>query len=144
MGTAGGTRLSIMLCIALAGAGCGAGHTNTASKTDTATRTNSSPQTTVPAAVAQRVLHNGELAGMTPSPSPTGERDPAVWVAGENFPASEQNAEVSRLRRLGFEAAIAENLVTPGNANRFGLSLLEQFSSRRSAAAELVHETGPS
>jgi hypothetical protein len=41
-------------------------------------------------------------------------------------------------------AGIADSLITPDNQDRYGLSLVEQFSSPRSAAAELAHETGPS
>lgn len=94
--------------------------------------------------MALRVLHAGELAGMSASSPPTLVGDVKIWVAGDDLSPSADAAEVARLRRLGFVAGISENLVTAGNPNRYGLSLLEHFSSAPSARAELAHQTGPS
>lgn len=93
--------------------------------------------------MALRVLHGGELAGMSAASPPRLVRDVKMWVAGNNLSPSADAAEVARLRRLGFVAGIGENLVTAGNPNRYGLSLLEQFTSARSARGELANQTGP-
>ena len=90
-----------------------------------------------------RVLHSGELAGMKAS-GPVGVITGAsAWVstADVGLPTSGQKADVARLRKLGFIAGVDENLVTAGNQNRGGLSAVEQFSSAKSAKAELVDES---
>ena len=147
----GPTRLvswAAALGIAIAVAGCGSTSTP---KTSSAAHSTAAPPASAPPAsaplsssMALRVLHGGELAGMSASSPPTLERDVTIWVAANNLSPSADAAEVARLRRLGFVAGITENLVTAGNPNRYGLSLLEQFSSARSARGELVHQTGPS
>lgn len=71
---------------------------------------------------------------------PTAETGATLWVASLGLPSSGQTAEVARLRRLGFVAGIADDLVVPGNPNRFGLRLVEQLTSAASAKAELAHE----
>ena len=85
-----------------------------------------------------RVLAAGELAGMKPLSAPVVVSGAAAWVT-DSFPRSSRPAELARLRSLGFVAGIDENLITPGNGDRYGLSVTEEFSSGRSATAELVH-----
>jgi hypothetical protein len=90
-----------------------------------------------------RVLHGGELAGMKPS-GPVGVSTGASgWVSTTDIglPTSGQKADVARLRKLGFIAGVDENLVTAGNQNGGGLSAVEQFSSAKSAKAELAYES---
>lgn len=52
------------------------------------------------------------------------ETDLIVWLAGENESASAQIAEAARLHKLGWNVGLAENFVTQGNPNRYGLSLV--------------------
>jgi hypothetical protein len=85
-----------------------------------------------------RVLTAGELARMKPLSAPVVVRGAAAWVTA-SFPKSSRPAELARFRGLGFVAGIDENLVTPGNGDRYGLSLMEEFSSAKSARAELAH-----
>jgi hypothetical protein len=86
----------------------------------------------------QRVLQAGELAGMKPMSPPAVVRGASAWVT-DSFPKSSRNEELARFRSLGFVAGIDENLVTPGNTDRYGLSLMEEFSSAKAARAELAH-----
>jgi hypothetical protein len=91
-----------------------------------------------------RVLHSGELAGIMKPSGPVGVTTGAsAWVSSPDsgIPTSGQKAEVARLRKLGFIAGVDENLVTAGNQNRGGLSAVEQFSSAKSAKAELAYES---
>ncbi len=136
-----------VLCIALATAACGSGHSQSSSTTKQANQPQSAQsisQVTARSPITQRVLHNGELAGMNPQSPPVAEPGAAVWVSGLGLSISAQNAEEARLRRLGFVAGVAENLLFPGNPNRYGLSLVEQFRSASSAKAELGHGAGNS
>ena len=50
------------------------------------------------------------------------------------------------MRHLGFVAAVEEQLMTPGNPNRYGLSLVVQLSSAANAKAapEAFGSNGPS
>jgi hypothetical protein len=91
--------------------------------------------------LTQRVLHAGQFAGMKPGTPPTVTKGAATWVATEGLSTAARKAELARLHRLGFVAGIDENLVTPSNQHRFGLSLVEQFSSAASARAELTNAT---
>ena len=88
--------------------------------------------------LTQRVLQAGELAGMKPLSPPAIVRGASAWVT-DSFPKSSRKAELARFRSLGFVAGIDENLITPGNTDRYGLSAMEEFSSAKSAAAELAH-----
>jgi hypothetical protein len=87
--------------------------------------------------LAQRILTSGELAGMKPTSPPALTRGATLWVRGLS-PRSEA-AALNRLRHLGFVAGIDESLSTPGNRDRYGLSLVEQLSSPKSAQAELAN-----
>jgi hypothetical protein len=89
-------------------------------------------------APTQRVLGAGELAGMKPLSPPALVHGASAWVTA-SFPKSSRKAELARFRSLGFVAGIDEDLVTPGNTDRYGLSLMEEFSSAKAATAELVH-----
>jgi hypothetical protein len=80
--------------------------------------------------LTQRVLSAGEFAGMKPSASPTVATGAATWADGNG-------SELKQLRNLDFVAGVAENLVTPGNQNRFGLSMVMQFKSASAATSEL-------
>jgi hypothetical protein len=146
MGRGGLICITVVLGIAVAGGGCG-GKSNKSTSGTTSAATQAQTQSASPltrtSPMTQRVLQNGQLAGMNVHSAPTVETDPLVWVAGENLPPAVQKAEVARLRRLGFRGAAHEDLITPTNPNRFGLSLVEQFSSRRSADAELARLPTP-
>jgi hypothetical protein len=92
---------------------------------------------TVALPLTQRVLAAGEFAGMKPLSAPAVVRGASAWA--DSFPKSSRKEELARFRSLGFVAGIDENLVTPGNSDRYGLSLMEEFSSAKSARAELAH-----
>jgi len=88
--------------------------------------------------LTQRVLAPGELAGMKPLSPPVVVRGASAWVTA-SFPKSSRAAELARFRSLGFVAGIDENLITPGNTDRYGLSAMEEFSSAKAARGELAH-----
>jgi len=79
--------------------------------------------------LSQRVL---TFAGMRPGRSPKVIRSAATFTQGDAALAAE-------LRRLGFVAGLAEQLTTPGNSNRFGLSQVVQLSSAANPAAALKY-----
>ena len=149
MPVAPATALAAALCVAVAASGCGG------TKSHTATRAASIPSPSTPpppkpppppapavaARLNQRVLGNGQLAGMVTAPSSRAITDLTAWVSGENLTGSALTAEVNRLRRLGFVGALPENLTTPGNADRFGLSLAEEFKSTQGPKAEVAYST---
>jgi hypothetical protein len=85
-----------------------------------------------------RVLRSGELAGMKPNVPAHVVVGANAWVGSGGFAPLAPKAEIARLRKLGFVAGVNENVSTPGNQNRYGLSAVQQFSSAKSAAAELV------
>jgi hypothetical protein len=85
-----------------------------------------------------RVLAPGELPGMKPLSPPVVVRGASAWVTA-SFPKSSRAAELARFRSLGFVAGIDENLITPGNTDRYGLSAMEEFSSAKAARGELAH-----
>jgi hypothetical protein len=72
---------------------------------------------------------------MKPSSPPTVIRSAAAFAQGDTTLAA-------RLRQLGFVAAVAEQLVTPGNPNRYGLSMVVQLSSAANAKAALKAQYG--
>jgi hypothetical protein len=80
--------------------------------------------------LTQRVLKAGQLAGMKPSGPPTVIRSAAAF-------AQRDTTLARRLHQLGFVAAVAEELMTPGNPNRYGLSMVVQLSSAANAKAAL-------
>jgi hypothetical protein len=88
--------------------------------------------------LTQRVLAPGELAGMKPLSPPVVVRGASAWVTA-SFPKSSRAAELARFRSLGFVAGIDENLITPGNTDRYGLSAMEEFASAKAASGELAH-----
>ncbi len=81
--------------------------------------------------LTQRVLKAGEFAGMKPSAPPKVVTSVAAWAQGDKSAAA-------RFRKEGFVAGVAEQLVTPGNPNRYGLSLVEELSSAAGAKAEVT------
>jgi hypothetical protein len=92
-------------------------------------------------ALTQRVLASGQLAGMKSTKAPVAVKGAAAFVASEGGPPAQRSAEVARLTKLGFIAAVREPLVSPGNGNLAGLSLVVQFASSASAKADLAHES---
>jgi hypothetical protein len=79
------------------------------------------------------------LAGCGGSQSAT-EPDGAALQSGL-LRSSQSSAEIARLHRLGFVAGISEQLTSANNQNRYGLTDAEQFSSAKSAEAEVAHST---
>jgi hypothetical protein len=77
--------------------------------------------------LTQRVL---SFAGMKPSSPPKVIRSVAVFYKGD--PSIE-----AQFRHLGFVAGVADQLTTPGNPNRYGLSLVVQLASAANAKAAL-------
>jgi hypothetical protein len=82
--------------------------------------------------LTQRVLKAGQFAGMKPSSPPTLIRSDSAY-----FPGAQ--ALESRMRKLGFVAAVVEQLITPGNPNRYGLSQVVQLSSAANAKSALKY-----
>ena len=80
--------------------------------------------------LTQRVLKGGQFAGMKPSSPPTVIRSAAAF-------AQRDTTLAPRLPQLGFVAAVAEELITPGNPNRYGLGMVVQLSSAANAKAAL-------
>jgi hypothetical protein len=91
--------------------------------------------------LSQRVVRSGELAGMQPSAPLRTSTNLSSWLAGEGLSGASAKPEVTRLRKLGFVAGAAEGLESPSDRHRIGLSLVEQFSSAKSAKAELAYES---
>lgn len=90
-----------------------------------------------------RVLRVGDLPEMVPTSPPTVTAGAAAWAAGEGLPPGAIANETDRLRSLGFAEGVDENLKTRGNGDRFGLSLVERFSSSGAAKAELRYVSRP-
>jgi hypothetical protein len=82
-------------------------------------------------ALTQRVLKAGEFAGMKPSTPPKVVTTVAAWTQGNTSAAA-------RFRKEGFVGGVAEQLVTPGNPNRYGLSLVVELSTKAAAKAEMT------
>ncbi|HEY5390149.1 MAG TPA: hypothetical protein VIJ83_06290, partial [Solirubrobacteraceae bacterium] len=93
--------------------------------------------------LAERVLRSGDLAQMVRTSPPTVTAGAAAWAAGEGLAPGAIANETDRLTALGFVEGVDENLKTPGNGDRFGLSLVERFQSSDAAKAELQHVAGP-
>jgi hypothetical protein len=73
------------------------------------------------------------FAGMKASSPPEVVRSVAAFYRGE--PSLE-----AKLRALGFVAGVAEQLTSPGNQNRFGLSMVVQLPSAANAKAALKYD----
>jgi hypothetical protein len=84
--------------------------------------------------LTQRVLKAGEFAGLQPVGPPMEIRSAVAW-------AHEEQDNVSLLRKWGFVAGIAEQMFTPGNPDRGGLSVVVELSSAASAKAYLTADT---
>ena len=70
---------------------------------------------------------------MRPGTKPAIVRNATVWSEGDA-------TEAKLLQHRGFVGAVAEAMVTPGNGNRFGLSLVVQLSSAANARAALKYD----
>jgi hypothetical protein len=77
--------------------------------------------------LTQRVI---TFAGMSSSQTPSAVTSIAVWAKSTSISAA-------KLRAWGFAGGIADQLDTPGNSNRYGLSLVVKLSSQANAAAYL-------
>lgn len=86
-----------------------------------------------PLPLTARVLKAGELPDMRPGAKPVIIRTATAWSNGD---ASQE----TRLKRWGFVGGVAEAMLTPGNSNRYGLSLVIQLSSPVNALAALKAE----
>jgi hypothetical protein len=118
------------VCVALAAGSFGNGDVPGESTLSTAAKTLS---------LTQRVLAAGQFAGMKPRNAPIVTRGASEWAVIEGLSYGPLALEVGRLRKLGFVAGVDENLVTPGNGGRYGVSIVEQFSSTAAAQSELAH-----
>ncbi|HEX4033868.1 MAG TPA: hypothetical protein VHX66_05440 [Solirubrobacteraceae bacterium] len=92
--------------------------------------------------LTKRVLRSGDLAMMVRTSPPTVTAGADAWAAGEGLQPGAIANEADRLRALGFDEGVDENLKTRGNGDRYGLSLVERFSSAGAAKAELDHVAG--
>lgn len=126
MGRSSKLRWAVTVGLSLALAGCG-GSGRTAARPDNA-------------ALKRGLLTAGELANLSPVYS-SPVHGAAGWAAGDNLPASAAKTETARLRRIGFVAGISEQMQTQTNRDRFGLTLVEQFSSTKGPPAELARST---
>jgi hypothetical protein len=92
-----------------------------------------------PLPVEQRLLRGGELARFVPLPAATRlvTRDPRAWVAATR--PAHVDAELARLRRLGFVAAARRRLTAPSLPLRDAVSTAVQLRSPGAARAEAAH-----
>ncbi len=88
-----------------------------------------------PSSLTTRVLKAGQLPDMRPDVKPTIVRTAAAWADGNASKATE-------LKHWGFVGGVAEAMSTPGNSNRYGLSLVIQLSSAVNARAAMKAEYG--
>lgn len=100
----------------------------------------SSPPKPNDAALKRGLLTSGELAGMVPQPLSIAHGAKA-WAQPLNLTGAPLQTELARLRRIGFVAGATEQLSAPGNRNKYGLTLVEQFSSAKGPPAEIAHTT---
>jgi hypothetical protein len=70
------------------------------------------------------------FAGMTAARTPTAVTSVAAW-------AKSTGIDAAKLRRWGFVGGVSDELDTPGNSNRYGLSSVVQLSSTANANAYL-------
>jgi hypothetical protein len=66
------------------------------------------------------------------------ERDVETWTHGHGLPAAAARAEEARLRRLGFQAAFAQNFQPVDQAPAAALCLVEQFRTSGAARAQVA------
>jgi opacity protein-like surface antigen len=78
--------------------------------------------------LTQRVI---TFAGMRSSTTPSAVTSVAAWAK------SDTSISATKLRAWGFAGGIGDQLDTPGNSNRYGLSLVVKLSSQANAAAYL-------
>jgi hypothetical protein len=77
--------------------------------------------------LTQRVM---TFAGMRSSETPSAVTSVAAWAKSESI-------SETKLRAWGFAGGIADQLETPSNSNRYGLSLVVELSSQANADAYL-------
>ena len=77
--------------------------------------------------LTQRVV---TFAGMRSNKTPTVVRSASAW-------AGDSALTKAQLVRLGFVGGVISQLSTPGNSNRYGLSVVAELSSAADAAAYL-------
>lgn len=90
------------------------------------------------AALRHGALTAGQLGGMAPETTAP-DNNITDWVAGESMSGAQAQAESARLRKIGFVAGISEQLASPTNRDRYGLTIAEQFKDAQGAKAELTH-----
>jgi hypothetical protein len=78
--------------------------------------------------LTQRVI---TFAGMRSSTTPSAVTSVAAWAK------SDTSISATKLRAWGFAGGIGDQLDTPGNSNRYGLSLVVELSSHSNANAYL-------
>jgi hypothetical protein len=87
-----------------------------------------------------RVLVSGEFPGFTPE----GRRQLGVnadsWIGQQEATPPQRAREVTRLRALGFVAAVRERLLPVNGGRAEGLSIVEKFRSPAAAREELTHQ----
>jgi hypothetical protein len=81
--------------------------------------------------LTQRVLKAGQFGDLQPVAPPAVVRSVAAW-------AHEEQDSLSLLRKWGFVAGIAEQMVAPANPDQGGLSVVVELSSAASAKAYLT------
>jgi hypothetical protein len=86
-----------------------------------------------PLPLTGRVLKAGQLPGMRSDAKLVIVRTATAWSEGDA-------TQATRLKRWGFVGGVAEAMLTPGNSNRYGLSLVIQLSSAANARAALKAE----
>jgi hypothetical protein len=78
--------------------------------------------------LTQRVI---TFAGMRSSKTPSAVRSVAGWAS--------TSLSETKLRAWGFAGAVGDQLDTPGNSDRYGLSLVVELSSQANADAYLKY-----
>lgn len=116
-------------------AACG----GSAHKSSSTSQLTSTPPPTPPrSGIAQRVLTNDELPGFIANGSPQVATSASAWLTDSQTPASQMASQTARLNRLGFVAAVRENLLAQSGLP--GLSIAEQFNTAGGARGEFAYQ----
>jgi hypothetical protein len=134
----------LLACSALVVTGCGGSGKNGSATSTTPVAGSSTSVVPSPAGgpaaalagVRGRILEPGEMAGFTPAGRRLIGTNPDSWAVALQVPAAQRATVVALLRRLGFVAALREDLVASGGVP--GLSMVEQFRSPSGARGELA------
>ena len=131
----------LLACTALMAGGCGgSSSSSTRSHAQASTRRSATVESAPPAlaGVRGRVLTAGEMPGY----SPQGQRllgiDAQSWTIVDLTPPAQRATEGAFLTRIGFVAAVRENLVAAAGQES-GLSTVERFRSAAGARTELAN-----